>query len=186
MSTPSTSPTKVTLTNVRLSFPALFKPRAFSDGGEEKFQATFLIDKKNTAVIKAVQAAMEAAKKDKWGEKAPKGIKLGLRDGKEKAEVEGYGDDIYFVTARNSKFAPVVDGNITPLSEQSGKVYAGCYVNAYVNAWAQDNQYGKRINFNLLAVQFVRDGDAFGEGSVDVDQVFQRVEDSDESADGLL
>jgi len=35
--------------------------------------------------------------------------------------------------------------------------------------WAQNNQYGKRINAQLDGVQFVRDGDPFGDGAVGVD-----------------
>jgi len=30
--------------------------------------------------------------------------------------------------------------------------------------WAQDNQFGKRVNAELLGVQFVRDGEPFGGG----------------------
>ncbi|MWN55950.1 ssDNA-binding protein, partial [Escherichia coli] len=43
---------------------------------------------------------------------------------------------------------------------------AGCYVNAVIDIWAQDNNFGKRINASLGGVQFLRDGDAFAGGGV--------------------
>jgi hypothetical protein len=43
--------------------------------------------------------------------------------------------------------------------------------------WAQDNQYGKRINAALRAVQFVKDGAPFGEGNIDVSQEFTALDE---------
>ena len=59
----------------------------------------------------------------------------------------------------------VHDFGIDGLTEADGLVYSGCYVNARVELWVQDNANGKRINAKLLGIQFVRDGDAFGAGS---------------------
>jgi len=55
----------------------------------------------------------------------------------------------------------VIDGDKTILKEESGRPYSGCYVNANIEVWAQDNSFGKRINAQLKGVQFYRDGDAF-------------------------
>jgi hypothetical protein len=66
--------------------------------------------------------------------------------------------------------------------ESDNKVYAGCVVNATVRLWAQDNNYGKRINAQLRAIQFVKDGAQFGEGAVDVTKEFTALPDEDESA----
>lgn len=46
------------------------------------------------------------------------------------------------------------------------RLYSGCYVHAVVDVWAQDNDNGKRINCQLLGVQFAGDGDAFTTGAV--------------------
>ena len=51
-------------------------------------------------------------------------------------------------------------------------------VNATVNVWAQDNKYGKRVNAQLLGVQFYADGDSFGGGAVG------SVDDFDDLAEG--
>ena len=46
--------------------------------------------------------------------------------------------------------------------------------------WAQNNGYGKRINAQLDGVQFVRDGEAFGEGGISAD-AFDSFENSDDT-----
>jgi hypothetical protein len=54
-----------------------------------------------------------------------------------------------------------------PRQDPAGRVdnrpYSGCYVNCIIELWAQNNAYGKRINANLLAVQFYKDGQPFGD-----------------------
>ena len=60
----------------------------------------------------------------------------------------------------------MIDVNKSPLTEQHGKPYSGCYVNAFVEFWTQDNNYGKRVNATLLGVQFYRDGESFSGGGV--------------------
>jgi hypothetical protein len=52
----------------------------------------------------------------------------------------------------------------SPLTEADGVVYSGCYVNGIIDLWAQNNNYGKRINATLLGVQFAGDGEAFSSG----------------------
>jgi len=175
----------IKLKNVRLSFPALFEAKSFNEG-KPKFSAVFLLDKKvNTADIKAVKAGIEAVTKEKW----PKGVKNlkppCLHDGSEKEDVDGYGDDVMYVTASSAKRVPVVGADLAPLTEEDGKPYAGCYVNASIRLWAQDNEFGKRINAQLRAVQFLRDGEAFGEKQADPEEEFEAV-DSDEPKNDLL
>ena len=48
--------------------------------------------------------------------------------------------------------------------EEDGVIYDGCYVTAIIGIWAQDNKFGKRINANLLGVQFKKDGDPLASG----------------------
>jgi hypothetical protein len=113
----------------------------------------------------------------------PKNVKLCLRDGAEKDEIDGYGEEIKFISASCSKRPPVVGRDLTPLAEEDGILYAGCYVNVSFRLWAQDNQFGKRVNAQLRAVQFVRDGDAFGEKPVVAEEEFSAL--TDEEADML-
>ena len=75
--------------------------------------------------------------------------------------MDGYQGHMSFKAASNHA-VQVVDQRKLPITEEENKVYAGCYVNAIVGLWYQNNAYGRRINGNLYAVQFVKDGEAFG------------------------
>ena len=168
----NTTDTQIKLSNVRLSFPALFTAKK---GPEETskaaFAATFILDKKvNAKEIAAIKAGIATLVKDTFKGKMPP--KVSLRDGAEKPDLDGYGETVMFVSARNEKRQQVVDRDLSPLTEEDGKPFAGCYVNATIRLWAQDNKYGKRINASLGAVQFYKTGDPFGEKQVAASEVF--------------
>lgn len=178
----------ITIKDVRCSFPNLFTARAFQEGQDPKFGMTALLDKKKHAkdIAKLREAIKEVATTHFKGS-IPKGLKHCLRDGSEKADVDGYGDDIMFVSTSSAKRPQVVDRSLAPIAESDNKVYAGCYVNISFRLWVQDNKFGKRVNAQLRAVQFVRDGDPFGEAPVDPSEVFEAMDDDDdEDASDLL
>lgn len=159
---------KIKLQNVRLSFPSLFKKAVFS-GEETKYEATLLISKtEQAALVKEIQAAIKAKLDTDL-----KGTKLGadkicLKDG-DQIEYDGYAGN-WSIKASNAKRPLVIDRDKTPLTEDDNRIYAGCYVNAVIEIWAQNNSWGKRINANLLGVQFAGDGAPFGDGvTVSVD-----------------
>ena len=183
----TTRPENVKLNNVRLSFPSLFRAKTFSDADKNakpKFSATFLLNAKTNAKdIAAIKAAMNYVLAEKYGNKIPKGFKLCLRNGAEKPDIDGYGEGVFFIGASTEKRPPVVDRDLTPLTEEDGKPYAGCYVNASIRLWVQDNAWGKRVNASLRTVQFVADGEAFGEKPVDPEQEFEKLEESDSADD---
>lgn len=166
------------VSNVRLSFPNIFRPSAFAEGQEKKFSATFILSADDPQVEKLKKEINRVAT-DKWGE-IPRGLKIALRDGAEK-DMDGFGEGTVFFNASNSVRPGVYDKDTSPLVEEDGKPYAGCYVNAMVDFWAQDNQYGKRINASLSGLQFARDGESFGGGGrIAAANDFDVVEDEDD------
>lgn len=176
------------LNNVRLSFPELFTPKAFQEGQDKKYQASFLIDPETPEgkkTIKVLKAEIERTATDKWKGKAPKNVqflgeKCCAKDGDQK-EYDGYAGMVA-VASSNKRPPLVVDRDKTILKEEDGKPYAGCFVNATITLWAQDNQFGKRVNANLRGVQFFADGEAFGAAGPDVEDEFDAV--GGEDADG--
>jgi hypothetical protein len=176
-------PSRVKLKNVRLSFAHLFRPQAFGDGeGEPKYNCNFLINPKSKdgkANLEAVEDAIEYVKKEKWPKSPPKlnESKICLRDGNN-TEYDGY-EDMMYVSASNAKRPMVLDRDKTALTEEDGVIYSGCYVDAIIRVWAQDNKYGKRINASLEAVRFRKDGEAFGAAPPDPDE-FDDLDDEDE------
>ena len=168
---------KIMLKNVRLAFPTLWEPKTVAGEGEPAFSASALVEPTDPQV-KAIDAAIEQIAKDKWGAKADAILKqiraqdrTALHDGDLKAQYAGF-EGMKYVSARNKVRPGVFDTDRTPLGQSDGKPYAGCYVNMSVELWAQDNQYGKRINASLRGVQFVRDGDAFAGGGSAGDDEF--------------
>lgn len=159
---------KIVLKNVRLSFPSLFTKEVF-EGKEGKFAATLLIDKSDTTVKKQLDAAI-AALVAEAKVKIP-ADKYCLKDGDE-IEFDGY-KGCWSLKASNAKRPTVIDRDKTPLTADDDKIYAGCYVNAIIDFWIQNNSYGKRVNANLYGIQFLKDGEPFGQGPVDVTEEFE-------------
>ena len=176
---------KIKLVNARLSFPSLFEATSF-EGSKPSFKATFILDKKKDAAkIAEINKAIDAMIAEKWKGKVTRAKLKGvcLRDGEEKADMDGYGDDVMFISSASLKRIPVVDGDLSPLSAQDNKPYAGCYVNGTIELWVQDNDFGKRINAQLRAVQFSKNGDPFGVKEANPEEEFDKVE---ESADDVV
>jgi hypothetical protein len=157
---------KVMLKDVRLAFPAIFSAESVMDS-DPKFSAVFLfaVGSENH---KLMDDTLEKVAEAKWGAKGAdilRGLqtqrKLCLHEGAEKPDYEGFGGLMY-VSSRSEVRPTVVDRDKTPLTQADGKPYAGCYVDGSIEVWAQDNQFGKRINASLRGVRFLREGDAFG------------------------
>jgi hypothetical protein len=169
---------KIKMHNVRLSFPSLFRKAVFS-GEETKFEATFLLNKETQAdKIAEIEQAIEAMIRDNLKGTKLKEDKICLKDGDE-IDYAGYAGHMS-IKASNNKRPMVFDRDKTPLSEDDNRIYAGCYVNAIVELWAQNNQWGKRINANLLGVQFFKDGEPFSDGVVATADDFDAFTDDEE------
>lgn len=173
----------ITLKNVRLSFPTIWTPKAFNEGQAAKFSCNFLLDKETQEdQIKALQAAIKEAAQGAFNGKIPPGLKVCIGDGEEKA-YEGY-DGSVFVACSTRQRPVIVDRDRTPLAEEDGRPQAGDFVNAAISLWVQNNQWGKRVNANLNAIQFVREGERFGSGAVRADSVFDDIS-SEQEEDAL-
>jgi hypothetical protein len=153
---------KVKINGVRLGFPSLFKKAVYS-GEATKFCATFLIPK-DSEDAKKLRKLVKAMIEEEFGGKKIGSDKVCLKDGDE-AEYDGF-EGMWSIKASNDSKPTVLDRDRTPLTADDGRPYAGCYVNAIIEIWAQDNSYGKRINATLLGVQFAKDGEPFAGGRV--------------------
>lgn len=178
----------ITVKNVRLSFAQIFTPKAYMEGQKAKYSCNLLLDKDDQSdQITKLKKAIKAKADEAFNGKPPKGLKTCLGDGEEKA-YDGY-DNAVFVSCSTLRRPQVLDRDKTPLVEEDGRPYSGCYVNAAISFWAQDNQFGKRINCNLVGVQFVKDGDTFGSGAPSVDKLFDDIsdeQDADAAEDDFL
>lgn len=178
------------LKDVRLSFFHGFEP---SKGGKNKqgedvkgsYQARFLMEK-DTKQTKENMAKLKKAGHDAkvkaWGENEAKWPKLKpdrvcVRDG-DLEDWDGYEGNFYVASSSNRKPQIITnrkgkDGRWIEATEGApGAPYSGCFVNALVRLWVQDNEHGKRLNASFEVVQFLRDGPAFGAAPVDPNEKF--------------
>ena len=171
---------KIKLQNVRLSFADLFTAVSKFDS-DPKFSASFIVDPKsddgkaNLAAFKKIVRALEA---EKFKGKELPIDKLPIKDGNDK-EYDGW-KDMMIISAANKKRPMIVGRKRQPVAEGDVDApYSGCIVNAVLDVWAMDNQYGQRIIASLEAVQFAAEGEPFVASSVNIEADFEDIGESD-------
>lgn len=162
---------KVKLENVRISFPTLFEPQQYKGQGSFNYSAKFIVEP-GSPNDKAVREAIAVVAKEKWPKRAEALLeefqfdktKYPYIEGK-RVSFEGAEGKLVLTAKRQEKQGRplIVDNDKSPLLSKDGKPYAGCWVNASIEFWAQDGDT-KGIRCTLRGVQFLRDGDAFGGG----------------------
>ena len=181
---------RILLKDVRLAFPNLFEPTTVNGEGKPRYSATLIIPADHPQ-LEEIRRKQEAVANEKWRDKAAailrgleKQDKLALHDGDTKVKYDGFAGN-FFISAAVQENAPptVIDRDRSPLSAKSDRPYAGCYVNASIELWAQDNAYGKRINAQLRGIQFYRDGDSFSAGRPASSDEFEDVSEGADAED---
>ena len=176
---------EIKLRHVRVTFVKVFKAEAFrgakrgpsEDSGEKSYSLNCLIPKDTDAgkdLHDDIRDLIDEAMDDFWGRDKPrlKPDKFCLRDGDDE-EYAGYVGN-WYITARNKNRPKVIDADgKTPLVEEDNRPYSGCFCNVWIRIWIQDNDFGKRVNSSLEAVQFVRDGEAFAGATPIPDEEFK-------------
>jgi len=157
----------ILIKSARAAFLNVFKATAFAGTGNYSYSGTFIFPP-DSPNVKVIEDEMLRVATEKWGERAPAIIAklrsknmLALHDVSGKVGMDDIAGNVY-LTARNTVRPTVVRKDNSLLTEADGVIYPGCYVHAIVDIWAQDNQFGQRINASLLSVRFSRDGPAFG------------------------
>ncbi len=172
--------TQVRTPEFRAAFAYVFKPRAAMDPTQPaKYSIVMLFPK--SADLSALKKAAEAAVFAKWGDKIPKNLKNPFRDGAEKEDLDGYAGHI-FITASSKMRPGVVDGQLNPISEESGAFYSGCYCKATINAFAYDVNGNRGVSFGLNNIQKTRDGEPFS-GRRKAEDEFESIESDSQAED---
>lgn len=184
---------RILLRDVRLSFASGIWEATTIPGADATAKPKFncgLILPPDHPQLADINAKMVAVAKEKWGAKweaqykaIEKADKLALHDGDTKA-YDGYAGNLFMSPSANEDSPPnIFDSNKRPLTKKDGRPYGGCYVNASIELWAQDNGFGKRINAQLRGIQFLRDGDAFSAGRPADSDEFEDVSEGADAAD---
>ncbi len=184
MITPIVKENKVVFGPCRLSYTHVFDKYApDGDTSTGKYMTNVLIPKDEKETVKAIQQAIEAAKKSaivsKWGGKEPKKLDLPMRDGDEKD------DDIYedhfYLNAKSTTRPGIVDRKKVPIADEE-EVYSGCWCIVSVTFFGYDTSGNKGIACGLNNLMKFKDDEHLG-GRVSADTDFADVnldEDDDE------
>lgn len=98
---------------------------------------------------------------------------------------EGY-EGIWYVAAKSKARPTLIDGQKRALTVADGKPYSGCYANVSIDVYGITDPKRKGVHAAMKAVQFVRDGDAFGGGSPGSPDDFESIEDGADAATDLV
>lgn len=162
----------ILINDCRLSYAYLFKPYV----GENKptYCAHLIIAENHpqlsaiTALIRKVAAATFKDQADAVLVQLKGQDRLCLHRG----DVSKPGQDPYrgklYISANNGARPRILAtvGGINQEIDESHELapYSGCYANAMISIWGQNNKWGKRINAQLTGVQFLRHDTRLGGG----------------------
>jgi len=183
----------------RVSFPNLVDPQVkTNEKGETQasYNCDIIFPQGDPGFTKFMQLATQIAN-EKWKENAAAALQRIQGDrktrcfgnGDEKVSNKtfqvhaGYAGNV-FISGRNAKQPQIIDVDGKPvdptntmrLRAVASKIYPGCYINAVLKPWLQQNAQGIGIRCDLVAVQFARDGEPLGAGQVDVTGLFGAVQ----------
>lgn len=186
----------IKIINARICFTEhLMTPDSYkSDPTKPKKYSCKLLVEKTNPVVPTIAAELLRLAREEWKDQAEAVIKtlkaenkICFYDGDNK-QYDGFAGN-YYISAANSKKPlflranPGTKDNPNLITDPS-ELYSGCYTVAHISFWTQNNSWGKRINANLMGLQFYRPGDAFASGSVSNIDEFEQVDD--EKSGGVL
>jgi len=193
------------LQDVRVAFCHLDKPKAYSGGDDEdsdkkstsipKYSVTALLDPvKQKAAIDMLKGEIKALRietklkvpSDRWFIKtidADEDGEPSEDDNSLEAQFPGWCK----MSASEAR-KPVCrdkDGEIIEGTDEIAETfYWGCRVDVLIRLWAQNNNWGTRINAGLTAVRFWDDDKALGNGGApDDSDAWDDIDDSDDDDD---
>lgn len=183
--------TQVVTGVIRLSYLNAFQPRAASEGQEPKYGACLLIPKTDTATIKAIKAAIEAARLASasiFGGKVPDKLKSPVHDGDGQMPNSGedYGPEckgMYVINASSKQKPGIVNRNNVEIID-STELYSGCWARVDVNFYAYNVNGNRGIACGLNNIQKIRDDETLG-GRARPQDVFDAFDDDEDDDLGL-
>lgn len=168
----------------RASYPDLFVAKPFDESNpksDRSYKIDLRISKDDKETLKNITDVMIAVVKEQYADKAPAMYKsfkadtknFPLKDGDEVLNKQGepIAPGCYVLRAKrreadgppgvfDNKKGP--DGKPARLTAESGRIYAGCYVHASVDIWAQKGKY-QGVRCTLSGVQYAEKNGQAGE-----------------------
>lgn len=176
----------ILMENVQLSYPHVGEPDVDDKTKKKSWSAVSMLKKAtHKECASELKKMIDEVLADNKATGKVASDKLALKDG-DKSGKETYAQH-WTVNAREKKRPSVRDRDKTPLDKEEAdeKIQGGVFGNVLVRPWYQNNEFGKRVNMNLIAVQLVRDtGVRFGEGRISEDDIDETFDDLSDEEDG--
>ena len=179
-------PTQVVTDKVRMSYAHVFTPFSSDEANEKKYSVALVFPKSNKALVKRINAAVEAAIQKgmakEFGGKKPANLKMPLRDGDEKEnDEEGVYSNCWYINASSKTKPKIIDEKGNPILTEEG-FYSGCYGKASINFYPFAKKGSKGVAAGLNNLLFLEDGEPLG-GNTDAlaDFGISRDEEDDDS-----
>lgn len=175
----------VTKSPVRLSYCFLLEPRKNDDGSDGKYGAMLIIPKSDTATVKQINEAIDAARKvaQAKGVKNAQNLKSPLRDGDGQRPNGGkYGPECkgcYVMNATSKRKPGIVNRKVQPILDPA-EIYSGMWAIVDLNFGAYSYNGNSGVSAYLNNIQKVRDDEALGGSAARPESVFAAVEDEDD------
>lgn len=158
----------------RISFPVLFEPESY-EGGPTKYSCAAVwtpddFTDREKILWKEIMGGINTACKGRFKKGLKElraanadgaNFKLVPRDGKSKADLEGYGEGTLFANLSTKMRPGVINRKKEKISPEEGnaeEMYPGCYCRATITVYTYDNK-GKGVSLGLMNIQKVRDGE---------------------------
>jgi len=155
--------THIIIKEARCSFPQLYGKDTRDDQTFNPGITLILEKEKHAAVIAEIKSQIKATidGNSKLKKQPPTGERICLRL-PDRDELK-YKPGNVILKANSQKPPLVLEPNgRTVMTEETDRIYSGCYVNAKIEIWGQANKWGRRVNAKLIAVQFVpKEADSF-------------------------
>lgn len=202
---------QIKIKDTRGSFLSIRQPYT-PKNGDAKFTGNFIVSEDTTVTTKVggetitgtakdvMNKVIPALCKEKWG-KVPAKLEnyvfckadgSGTRDAYTNDDgdyYDGYSEDTwYFAAGTKQRDKPngilIVDQKRMQLPPEAGHPVSGDYVNVILNVFAYEYEGKKGVSASLEGVQYLREGEPFGAGSVSADafdeeEVEEEAEDDD-------
>jgi hypothetical protein len=190
----------ITTPPMRISYPQIFTPRAFEDGGTPRFSVILMVDKtdkEHMAFVKQLYQDLDAVRKEHWPDEAkrPRNALMGetkspIKDGDKTVDTNGiplseknpeYAGH-YIITASATRKPAVVNRNLHEVIDPN-VVYGGCRCKVNVNAYSFDVRANRGATVGLNGVQFWDGGEPFGGGRPPVEDMFDAAPNGSDNPD---
>lgn len=175
------------LSDIRNSYPHYDKPWAKNPEKESpRYCGVGLLDKTKHKAAKRALDELIAAKVKELKLKAMPEKDRCLRDGDAEGCKVDHAGCFTLNFSSPADRPPSVRGKDTkpiPQNKIRSTILPGYQIDLLGKLWAQDNDWGKKVNCELIAVQFKREDETFGEDQISEDDIDDTFDAADEDED---